>query len=257
MELTQAEKEENQMRNEVLQWAERELAVEAIMNKVRRVKYKRHTTVFNTDAKIFMHHMQLPTEGILTYFEEHEYPRKGFPAKIPVEHIDIAKKILLGYITGFRDMFAQSKLKTVLFLWIFRKQNNASFTALVNIIYRICKPDLLESYRYCQAVREINRAFKMGTGKERLEKMQKFPILMPLKEIIATILEFDDSYRYRLQNVVQEFDRARFNKSPFSELIRICRIGEMRERSPRVIGTWRMMILILKNNMKYTTLKIT
>ena len=70
------------------------------------------------------------------------------------------------------------------------------------------------------------------------------------------VLEFDDAYRYRFQDVMGDFDRKLFKKNPISELIRIMALGESREiKDSRVSKTWKTAGLLLRAIRFYPPLK--
>jgi hypothetical protein len=71
----------------------------------------------------------------------------------------------------------------------------------------------MDKDRYCQPVREIYRLIK--DEKIRL--------------IICSILEFDDAYRYRVQDLFSILNKDLFEKNPIKELKRLWKICVVRE----------------------------
>ena len=172
--------------------------------------------------------VKLPKEGgILSYFAEHIYPRKGFPTDDVVEKVDTIKKTILGLI------YTLSKSKVILAIAVlfFRKDLMIAYNELLLGLCNVIGTKSLKANRHCISVREVYNAFDLEDGR--------------LRVITTAILEFDDAYRFRFQDVVGELDKKSFEKNPFAELSRLLELLSEREQDERVRGTWKKLQSVL------------
>ena len=214
---------------EVLEEAQRAKTIQAIFDRVR-VKELKQVQKIKIDGQSpkrrIMYQVKLPAEGgILAYWDGIEHPSKGFPVQEAVERIEQVKRTFITWFSGFREMFSKAPVQSIIFLLLFKKQWSVSFKMIIQSTYRQLKAYKLQPDRYCDCVREIRRVFEeLGQGTPEREWILTF------QHIISTILEFDDSYRYRFQNIIQDLDPASYKKNPIRELLRLLKKGELRER---------------------------
>jgi len=158
-----------------------------------------------------------PEGGVFTEFENMTHPCKGFCYGETVETVDEVKKTMMAFLTGFFDSFSKSKIRTLLFAILFRKQFEAmAGRLLVQLDYRMRrvrqKPE-----RYCICAREFYRAFsKLATWYPELEKE-----INSFRNIWCMMLEYDDAYRYTFQDVLVEFDKDAARKDTVKEVKKI------------------------------------
>ena len=158
-----------------------------------------------------------PEGGVFTHFEKMDHPCKGFCYGETVETVDEVKKTMMAFLTGFFDSISKSKIRTLLFAILFRKQ--FEFMAkrlLVQLDYRMRrvrqKPE-----RYCVCAREFYRTFnKMAIWYPELEKE-----INSFRNIWCMMLEYDDAYRYTFQDVLVNLDKDVARKDIVKELKRI------------------------------------
>ena len=101
--------------------------------------------------------------------------------------------------------------------------------------------------RYCKCVREVHRAFtkyldKRGGHHEaeisaQIGKTFLWRIL-EVRDIICLILEWDNAYRYRFQDVITLLDKAAFIKNPRKEINRLLDILISRENRTGMKEQW-------------------
>src|SRR3990167_4118901 len=138
-----------------------------------------YTNVKTSDAGDIWHlkEVKLPKEGgILTYYDEHIYPKKGFPVEAIVERVDIVKKFIMAGLHGL----SKSKIILGLTVLFFRKDLIEAYDVLLVKLCDLIGHNVLVPSRYCKSVREIYKAFD--------EKDNS------IRTIATTILEFDDAY---------------------------------------------------------------
>lgn len=169
-----------------------------------------------------MNEVKLPKEGgILTYYDEHPYPKKGFPFEKIVDKIDVVKKTIVAVVYSL----SKSKIILGITLIFFRKDLISAYNQLLvklsDLIGQYC---VLLPNRYCKSVQAISRAFE--------------PTDEYLRIITTSILEFDDAYRYRFQDIIGEMDKQNFDKNPYTELSRLLDLVAFRESDNRLKETW-------------------
>ena len=159
-----------------------------------------------------------PNEGgVFTYFDKLDHPAKGFCYGETVETVDEVKKTMMAFLTGLFESLSKNKIKTILFVLFFRKQFETMGRRLViQLDYRMRrvrqKPE-----RYCICAREFYRVFNlMATWYPKYKtEIESF------RNIWCMILEYDDAYRYTLQDVLPEFNKDVAGKDIIQEVKKI------------------------------------
>ena len=254
--------------NEALKVIDTKNAIAGMMEKIRANKMIKHAPAYQQKIKKSEIHeidfVKLPKEGgILTYFKGIKHPRQGFPVAEVVEKIDDAKKNIVAVLSGFKLMFSKNKIKTLIFLFLFRKQYEQGVFQLIISLWKQLRMYRLQDRYYCKPVRELLRVFE--SGQERIANKEKRNVAKLTGNIICMILEYDDAYRYRFQSIFGQLDKKALNKDTFKELAKIIELGSQSEQiSPatkrrggtksRISETWKGAGLVLKVS-KYTPIK--
>lgn len=164
-----------------------------------------------------MKEVKLPKEGgILSYFNEHVYPKKGFPVERVVERINIIKKVAVAILYGL----SKSKIILAITVLCFRKDLVIAYKELTTKLSDLIGYTALNPSRYCISVRELYRAFEEEDSS--------------LRTIVCMVLESDDAYRYRFQDIVGELNKENFAKNPLKELDRLIVLIEFRDTDDRL-----------------------
>lgn len=175
--------------------------------------------------------------GVLTYMEGHEYPYKGFPYFEFVDRIDLMKKLTRSQLSGlYHALKKRNKLQlALLFLvpWFFKD----FLRAQLYTYYRLIERFRVKPIRHCDAVRELHHSF--GASDEPDLKRQ-------LRDTLSMVLEFDNAYRFRFQDVVVELDKDTLRRRPVKELRRLIGILSARERSQEIRDTWTLVSLFTR-----------
>lgn len=183
--------------------------------------------------------VEFPDEGgVLTHMTNHPYPYRGFPYFEFVEKIDLIKKISRGTLSGlYHSVKHRNKLRLLLmFPLIFMAKDLISTS--VRTFHRLIDRFRIKSHRYSQPIRELYRAFDKPRANEDMETLE---LRLMLKDIVCTVLEFDNAYRYRFQDIVVELDKVAVKKNTIRELNRLLDIMMSRENGPEVKDTWRLI----------------
>lgn len=174
--------------------------------------------------------VELPDEGgVYTYMEGYEYPYKGFPFHEFVDKIDSLKKISRGILSSlFHSLKKRNKLQIVLLAlspWLFNDMLVAAIYAFHRVIIRF----KIKELRYSIAVREVYRVIGGSDLKEHI------------RDILCMVLENDNAYRFRFQDVVPEIDKDALAKNTSKELLRILDLMQEREKKQDVKDTWTLL----------------
>lgn len=168
--------------------------------------------------------------GMLTYMSGHDYPYRGFPFFEIVEKIDLIKKVTRGSLSGlYHSLKRTNKLWLITLipaLWVLKNLMETG----VYTFYRLVERCRIKTTHYSQAVRELHRSFSLESSEFRNQ----------LRDLACMILEFDNAYRYRFQDVVPELNKKALRKNPIRELNRLWDIAISREKTQEIRDTWRL-----------------
>jgi hypothetical protein len=112
-----------------------------------------------------------PEGGTFTYLKGHPYPFPGFPDKGMVESSRWIKKF---------------------------------WPAMISAAHSLLKSQLIKPERYSKPVKEIYRLFNILIEREK-EEYQKTKWTQ-MRDVICHVLEFDNAYRFRFQDVLSELN---------------------------------------------------
>ena len=193
--------------------------------------------------------VEFPKEGgILTYMTNHEYPYRGFPFFEFVEKIDTFKKLSRGILSGlYHSLKKGSKFKLLLALpliFVVRDFISSGIYAYHKLIERF----RIKSNLYSNVVRELYRAFNLPRVKEDFETLE---LRLALKDVLCMILEFDNAYRYRFQDIIVELNKELLKKKPIKELNRLLDLMSSRENDQKVKDTWSLFKLVVKFYLRF------
>ena len=176
--------------------------------------------------------VEFPFEGVYTQMGSQKFPYKGFPFFEFVEKVDVVKKIGRSCLSGFWHSFKNTNRFRLIFLIPVIFVSKELLYAGVFTLFRFLERYRLKPDKYCTAVRELYRAFSEVKIKGEDEKMKEFRLMIRL--VICMILEFDNAYRYRMQDILPEFDKEKLKKNTIRELHRVLDIIESRENTQTI-----------------------
>ena len=192
--------------------------------------------------------VEFPEEGgILTHMTNHEYPYRGFPYFEFVDKIDTFKKLSRGILSGLYHSLKGSKLKLLLafpLLFVCKDLVSAGLYTYHNLIVRL----RVKSHLYSTAIRELYRVFDLPREKEDLKTLE---LRMMLKDLFCMVLEFDNAYRYRFQDIIVELDQGAIKKDTVKELLRLLDVMSPRENDQKVKDTWYLFKLVVRFYLKF------
>lgn len=152
----------------------------------------------------------VPYQGIILHIQGATYPKKGFPMPESVAAINIIKTIILQL------------LKFPIFLLLVNK--NKLLTTFNIVFDKAFSPYKLSpeylcptAYNFAKVVAE----FLLSLG-------YNHPLSVSFGYNIAHVLEYDDAYRYRLQDILSESSHEALTQNTHQEIKRLIKILETR-----------------------------
>lgn len=166
--------------------------------------------------------------GVITYMEGYDHPYKGFPFFEFVDSIDFMKKTMRAMMSSFYHSLKEKKWKFLIAPFFIGELSNA----LIYTFYKRIERFRIKPIRHCDAIRELHRAF---TDKSKDETVTM------VRDIMCMILEFDNAYRFRFQDVFVELDKNKLKKNPGKELARLLELMMTREKTQEIKDTWTLV----------------
>ena len=159
--------------------------------------------------------------GQLVYMEGVPYPYKGFPFDDAVWIINPIKRFFLSLSRASRAFWYLLPILIMMPKFILRPALRKLHDIFISqFIWSSSYSVRLKERYYCDCVREFRRACKKVSSEERF---------FHYVDLISLILEYDNAYRWRIQDIVEEIDKKAFKKRTLRELWRLADIGAERE----------------------------
>lgn len=183
--------------------------------------------------------VEFPEEGgVLTHMSNHPYPYRGFPYFEFVEKIDLIKKISRGTLSGlYHSIKHRNKLRLLLMFPLVFMAKDLIATSL-RTFFKLIDRFRIKRNRYSQPIRELYRAFDTPRAQEDMETLE---LRLMLKDVVCMILEFDNAYRYRFQDIIVLLNKENLKRNTVNELLRLLDIMGARENSQEIRDTWRLV----------------
>lgn len=183
--------------------------------------------------------VEFPKEGgVLTWMEGFDHPFKGYPHFEFVDKIDFIKKVNRAFLSGLYHQlkrYRRWRFVTLLpAMWITKDV----LRAWVYIFYRNIDRFKIKNDKYCQAVTEIYRAFSRPIENEKRVDAE---FREHLRDLVCMILEFDNAYRFRAQDILPEVDKEKLRKHPRREIVRLLDLMASREATQEIKDTWKLL----------------
>jgi hypothetical protein len=178
--------------------------------------------------------------GVFTPIQGWAYPYKGQPMEITVEVLASVKGVAP---IGLR--FVELCIKHFNFLALWDLKN----TAYEMLLYGgkiLLGREPENPKRYGRAVREIYRVLTIQFDKiDGLLNRKLSNIWKTIRGIICVLCEWDNAYRYRVQDFLIELNIENLIKNPIREIRRVLDIMIERENHEHLKNKWRRLKLFL------------
>jgi hypothetical protein len=176
--------------------------------------------------------------GILTYMGGHKYPYKGFPFHDFVDKIDTIKKVQRATLSSiFHSMKKRSRFQIAFLIFVPWILGDIA-RAFIYTFFRLIDRFKIKTIRYCDAIRELHRAFSLEYHNDSPEEKEMKGMI---RDIVCMVLEFDNAYRFRFQDIIVELDKVALRKNPSKELIRLLKLLSLREKTQEIKDTWKLV----------------
>jgi hypothetical protein len=161
------------------------------------------------------------TGGVYLYFTGLKYPKKCFPFMDAINAIQMVKRITRLFLAiGWQAIFINSG-------------------RIIDEYVRLCDWQLRPIYwkdekRYCISAGELRKFvenFLINIFSDGIPIAVRFNRAKSMAKIIANIIEWDNAYRYMMQDMMSETNSYRLYKKPRKELKRLAEIFKQRSQS--------------------------
>jgi hypothetical protein len=160
-----------------------------VLSKIYKPEKENQQAVVKTDLGNVL--VNFPKEGgMQSWIPGHDFPFPGVPDNKIVETISIIKK-MFPIIYKWAWVTMRDRLPQYL---IPQSQDGAI--------------GLVDPMKYSKPVRELHRAFTSIRAKEGEKEMQAK--WTEMRDILCLFFEYDDAYRFRLMETIQELDKSQF-----------------------------------------------
>lgn len=189
--------------------------------------------------------VKYPDEGgIYTYYKGLPYPRKGFPFPEVIWMNDIAKKVTMTLIKSVGQKDLGLSLLAFAILPYFVK-----IRIIENVLdnYSRMQETILNSFflkeeRYSNVCRSLNKLIKVFLKEIGIKKDW---ICDLTAKVFITMIEYDDAYRYRVEDIFTSTSRTSLIQNPIKETRRLVKLFNQRETDRKPQQSIKAMGLIL------------
>ena len=188
--------------------------------------------------------VEMPPEGgVLSFMEHFEHPYRGFPYLEFVDKIDIIKKLVKGSLSGIYHSFRGNLAKIFLAIpaiLVFRELVWAG----TYTFYRLIERYRIKPLRYSKAILALHEAFSAPRG----DSFKEMELRYMIRDILCMILEFDNAYRFRAQDILSELNQSALSTK---ELHRLIDIASTREKTQMTKDTWKLIKMVVSFYMRF------
>lgn len=227
----------DQQKNSVLNWESYQQFQQAMNEVIWQMKEipVLPSSIPPEDDKFALTKVELPGEGgVLTYMDTFEFPYEGFPYQEFVEKIDMIKKIIKGTLSGFYHSFKGLNIFKV--IPVVLSARNLLYVGIYTF-HRLIERYKIKPFRYSTAIRELHRVFSYPRG----DKFKTMELRLMIRDVLCMLLEFDNAYRFRGQDLLPEIDKEKLKRNPIKELNHLADIAIGREKEQQVKDTWKLI----------------
>ncbi len=187
------------------------------------------------EAQLFKHHTFVfekvvipPDGGIFVKYQGCLEMKKGFPFPKATWAMDLVKKYLMNFVMTFNNAgLIPAMLVFALTPWYFKKR------IIKNAVKRFCNfgdyamETIYLKPQYTTAttkqIRLLLSEFWTSLGFKRKDGEQ-------LGRVFSTLIEYDDAYRYRIQDILSTTTEYKLIKRPIREVSKLLRVSTKRDQ---------------------------
>lgn len=166
-------------------------------------------------------------KGVLLYLDGAEYPQKGVAIPITMQRINAVKRM----ITETTKLMKEKEFMILIILFMFKTtKGRIKFIEKVihpfnSIAIKVIDNSFFKRYYLTSVARNLdllisNTMINMGISKT---------VSMEFGRIMSAVIEFDNAYRFRMQDALSEIDNNQLKLNPSRELLRVLEIYKERD----------------------------
>lgn len=192
--------------------------------------------------------VEFPDEAeVFTFMQGYDYPYRGYPYYEFVDKIDLIKKLSRNLQSGFYHGLKNTWLRWLL-IPLIPTLGKQIFWACTYTFHRLIDRFQMRTNRYSQFVGELHRAASLGWSDESPKTIE---LRKMLRDIECMILEFDNAYRFRVQDILPELDKVALQDNPILEINRVLDIWISREKTQEIKDSWRLLKLFTSYYLRF------
>jgi hypothetical protein len=186
--------------------------------------------IIETQNTYIFEEVEYPEEGgILIKYQGIPYKKKGLPYPEAIWSVNSVKRItlLLMYSIGFYKFFSKKSIEKIM----------AAYVRECDMILEKC---MLKDEFFCKSAKELLKGLQIFFTTLGFKEDLSYRI----SRIIAMMLEYDNAYRYRFQDLASETSSTELFMNPVKELKRLIRIAFNRDNKGIASKTTKLIKLV-------------
>lgn len=192
--------------------------------------------------------VEFPDEGeVFTYMQGYDYPYRGYPYYEFVDKVDLIKKLSRNMQSGFYHGFKDTWYRWLL-IPLIPTVGRRLFWACTYTFHKLIVRFQMRPNRYSKAVGELHRALTINWGDENPKTAE---LRKMLRDIECMILEMDNAYRFRVQDLLPEMDKDALRLNPIKEINRLLDIWISREKTQEIKDSWTLLKLFTNYYLRF------
>lgn len=184
------------------------------------------------DQGKFLNGIEYPESGgIFVHLVGHLYPTKGFQNPEAVAANNLVKRLFVGYAGSFATKEVMMCLSLLVFfpwkrkLKVMEKMLHGFCALGALILGRYMWQDPKRYIFFCQELRTLLFQFFRNLGISE-------GVAGESADVFATMIEWDDAYRYRLEDLFSETTSVDLQKNPRKEVQKLMLLARQRDPNP-------------------------
>jgi hypothetical protein len=179
--------------------------------------------------------IKLEDDGIYLCFDGMEYPERGVVSTVDMWHCNIAKRLM---VESFRltPRFWATWVMFIFYPWKYKiKFLNALLHSYNDVAFKAMSASIVKDEILTPMAKEMRKAIITFGNTLRLDENE----VKQFAEILTNLINYDNAYRYRIQDLCNEVDVIALGIRPKTEIDRLLLINGMRD-SDSVSKKFRM-----------------
>lgn len=181
--------------------------------------------------------------GIFVHYKGMPFPAKGFPTPEASFRNDIVKRITLTIAKGFTG--PELILPAAMFAILPWKLKKKAINRVLENYCRIGQWLFIGSFQKYERLTPTAKAVRKIVDSMCVSLGLSDDVIQMLGKVVSHIIELDDAYRYRLQDLMSETSKTELSELPFNAVSRIAEIAYKREKMAAVRSTLKAVSALM------------